>query len=114
QNQIRKSVVRTFTGPSSSYLDRCRYYAFYCLHVNANPMAAANIAAVVIQPRKLRRHPLTLLPMIFRLLATSITRTSNGGAMKPFRTAVQNRTDMELMPAKLISMPTNVEIAISM
>jgi len=56
---------------------------------------------------------LTLSPMTFLLFETSMMTTSNGGETSPLITAVQNSADIGFIPAKLISMPTSVEMAIT-
>ena len=57
--------------------------------------------------------PLVRVRMIARLLATSMIKTSSGGATKPLMTAVQNNASMGLMPTKLINMPTTVATTIT-
>ena len=47
-------------------------------------MAARNMTIVASQPSRLSHGPLVCVPMIDRLLPTSITSRSSGGARSPF------------------------------
>src|SRR5690349_7807575 len=89
-------------------------HPFVCsyLQVKTSAIAATNIMTVVSQPITFVSGPFTSRPSTFLLLATNITTTRTGGARKPLMTAVQNKALIGLIPAKLISMPTNVETAI--
>ena len=56
---------------------------------------------------------MTLLPIMFLLFETIIMMTSRGGAKTPLMTAVQKSAAIGLIPIKLISAPTKVEITIT-
>ena len=60
-----------------------------CNKLTRSPRAAAEAAAVVIQPRAFRRRPLTQRPIMARLLVMSIMSTIRGGASIPCTIAAQ-------------------------
>ena len=74
--------------------------------------AAPAIAVKVIQPAIFSILPFTRLPIILGSFEILRIRMSRGGARKPLMTAVQNNALTGLIPAKLISIPTNVEMVI--
>ena len=84
----------------------------YCQVANI-PTVAANMMIAAVQPTKLVNRLFTLLPIIFLLFETNIMMTSRGGARTPLMTAVQKSAATGLIPIKLISAPTKVEIAIT-
>jgi len=81
--------------------------------VSIRAIAAANIAPVVSQPKKLRAGPLTRRPMIARLLAISMRRICREGVKNPLIIAVQKRASIGFTPLKLMSMPIDVETAMT-
>ena len=63
----------------------------------------------VIQPAMFSILPFTRPPIILRSFEIFRIRMRRGGARKPFISAVQNNARTGLIPAKLISIPSNVE-----
>ena len=59
------------------------------------------------------KGPLTRFPITPGLFEISINNKRSGGATNPFKTAVQNKAEMGLMPIKLISIPATVETAMN-
>src|SRR5206468_10886315 len=67
--------------------------------------AARNMRAVANQPSRLSHGPFACSPMMARLLPTSMTSRSSGGARSPLTTADRNSMRIVFVPARFSAMP---------
>ena len=78
-----------------------------------SPIVAANIAAVVSQPRIFIARVLTHLPMILRLLVMSMTINIRNGVETPCTIPEKIKAFMGLMPKKFSLIASNVKITMA-